>query len=230
MCFVEYGIEMKEQIDSLARFRGEFERVRNQVLMGNAHLELWLRLSKRLGSDPKRLAANAAPTFFGMTLESHLNTAFLYAARIFDTHRDALTLRTILVRASNNRGSLSAVAAVEIDAHIKNSEGKFTELEASLRAVRTRRDKVLAHLDPKVLSEPDEVAKESEITVDELQKIFVVAWEILNGVSDPYWGLSASLKLIDVDDYETALDLIEAAKKRQLAEIEAKFGPIPDPL
>ena len=104
---------MKTEIDSLADFRGEFERVRNQVVMGNAHLELWRSLSNRLGSDQKRLAANAAPTFFGMTLESHLNTAILHAARIFDTHRDSLNIKKILKRADADKGSLSPGAPPE---------------------------------------------------------------------------------------------------------------------
>jgi hypothetical protein len=95
----------------MAGFREEFERVRNQVVMGNAHLELWRSLSKRLGSDPKRLAANASPTFFGMTLESHLNTAILHAARIFDTHRGSLNIHTILKRADAGKTSLSPEAA-----------------------------------------------------------------------------------------------------------------------
>jgi hypothetical protein len=103
------------------------------------------------------------------------------------------------------------------------------KLESALKAVGTRRNKTLAHLDPMVISKPDEVAKNSEITVEERRKIFVVAWDILNEVSVPYWDLSASLKLIGVDDYETALDLIESGKKRQRAEYEAEFGPFPHP-
>lgn len=220
---------MKDEIDPLAAFRVEFERVRNQVLMGNAHLELWRNLSKRLGSDPKRLAANASPTFFGMTLESHLNTTILHAARIFDTHPDSLNIHTILKRADTDKGSLSPEAAETLTEGLQVAKIELPKLESALKAVRTRRNKTLAHLDPMVVSRPDEVAKNSEITVQDLRKIFVVAWDILNEVSVHYWDLSASIDLVGVDDYETALDLIESGKKRQRAEYEAEFGPFPDP-
>jgi hypothetical protein len=43
-----------------------------------------------------------------------------------------------------------------------------------------------------VVSRPEEIARQSQITVDDLQNVFVVAWRILNGVSIPYWDLSAS--------------------------------------
>jgi hypothetical protein len=103
----------------------------------------------------------------------------------------------------------------------------MTKLESSLKAVRIRRNKLLAHLDPVVVSKPHEVAQQSQITVDDLREIFVVAWKVLNGVSVPYWELSGSLKLIDVDDFEHALNLIESEKHRQLEEYEAKYGPFP---
>jgi AbiU2 len=109
----------------MAKFREEFERVRAQVVMGNAHLELWTNLSKRLGKDPKRLAANAAPTFFGMTLESHLNTAILHAARIFDTHRDSLNIRRILKRAHVGKGSLSVKVAKELEVSLRKANKKL---------------------------------------------------------------------------------------------------------
>jgi hypothetical protein len=207
-------------------FRKAFDRVRNQVVMGNAHLDLWKGLSRRLG-DEKRLVVNTAPTFFGLTLESHLNAAFLYAAKVFDTHRSSLTLRAILRYAEANKGGLSAEASREVERIARESDAELTKLESSLKAVRTRRNKLIAHLDPAVVSKPGEIAKQSQLTVDDLQNVFVVAWRILNGVSVPYWEFSASLKLMDVDDFEHALNLIEREKHRQLAEYEAMYGPFP---
>jgi hypothetical protein len=172
-----------------------------------------------------RRVVNTAPTFFGMTLEAHLNAAFLYAAKIFDTHRGSLTLRAILKYADANKGDLPAERSAEVQRIVRESDAEITKLESSLKAVRIRRNKLLAHLDPVVVSKPQEVAQQSQITVDELQEIFAVAWKVLNGVSVPYWELSGSLKLIDVDDFEHALNLIESEKLRQLEEYEAKYGP-----
>ena len=129
-------------------FRQEFERVRNQVVMGNAHLELWKGLSRRLMYE-SRGVVNTAPTFFGMTLEAHLNAAFLYAAKIFDTHRGSLTLRAILKYADANKGDLPAERSAEVQRIVRESDAEITKLESSLKAVRIRRNKLLAHLDPR---------------------------------------------------------------------------------
>jgi AbiU2 len=73
--------------------------------------------------------------------------------------------------------------AKELEENLREANEKLPQLKSALDAVRTRRNKILAHLDPMVVSKPDEVAKKSELTVDELHEIFVVAWEILNDVS-----------------------------------------------
>jgi AbiU2 len=156
-----------------------------------------------------------------------LDAALLCAAKVFDTHRNSLTLRAILRYAEVNKGGLSAVALREVERILRDSDSELTRLESSLKAVRTRRNKLIAHLDPAVVSNPEEIAKQSQITVDDLQNVFIVAWRILNGISVLYWDLSASLRLIDVDDFEHALNLIEREKHRQLAEYEAKYGPFP---
>jgi hypothetical protein len=177
--------------------------------------------------DENRRVMNTAPTFFGLTLEAHLNAAFLYAAKIFDTHRSSLTLRAILKYAEANKDSLPAEKLAEVQRIVRESDTEITQLESSLRAVRIRRNKLLVHLDPVVASKPQEVAKQSQITVDDLQEIFVVAWQVLNTVSVLYWDLSASLKLMNVDDFEHALNLIESENHRRLEEYEAKYGPFP---
>jgi hypothetical protein len=108
-------------------FRKVFDRVRNQVVMGNAHLDLWKGLSRRLG-DEKRLVVNTAPTFFGLTLESHLNAAFLYAAKVFDTHRGSLTLRAILRYAEAERNTLKPSHASTKPSATVASKPKLTRL------------------------------------------------------------------------------------------------------
>ncbi len=52
--------------------------------------------------------------------------------------------------------------------------------------MNTRRSKTLAHLDPKIVSNPIEVVKQSEITVADLDGIFDSAWQVLNGISAVY--------------------------------------------
>jgi HEPN superfamily AbiU2-like protein len=209
----------------MTRFGKIFDSVCNEVVMGNAHLELWRGLAKRLRESP--FVANTARTFFGMTLESHLDTAFLYAAKIFDRNRGSLSLWTVLRYAEENKRSLPGETSTVIERVVAGSRVELTKLDDSLKAVRTRRDKVIAHLDAQFVSNPEKVAEQSQIAVNDLQKIFVVAFRLLNNISIPYWQSSASLELIGVNDFEHALQLIEREKKRERAEYEAEFGSLP---
>ena len=213
----------------MTNFREQFDIVKMQVVMGKAHLALWKNLSKRLGSDPKGTVISVAPTFFGMTLEAHLNTAILHAARIFDTHRDSLNIQKLLNRADSEQGTLSQDQRKVLAEAVAEGNARLLNLEPVRNAVNTRRSKTLAHLDPKIVSNPIEVVKQSEITVADLDGIFDSAWQVLNGISAVYWDLSFSHQLIGVDDCELVVDYVASFKKRQREEYEAEFGPFPDP-
>lgn len=175
----------------MADFRGQFEKVRAQAILGRAHLQLWKDLGKRLNSVPsKTLIALIAPAFFGMMLEAHLNTSVLCAAKIFDRHRDSLNVRTILARAAAEKGSVPASAAKMLADNPRDAGARLPGIESVLEAIKTRRDKILAHLDRDLVAKPEEVVKKSQLTVDELENVFSVAERILNGVSAPYWGFA----------------------------------------
>jgi len=222
------GVRLRASILlNMPDFRNVFERVQNQVIIGNAHLSLWKRLGKRI-SGLNNIVANTAPTFLGMTLDAHLCAAFLYAARVFDTHHDALTIHTILRKAGHEMGTLSPKTQKVVRGNLSSAKTKLLALQAIVDSVRTRRDKVLAHLDLKVITHPDEVTRESQISVKELENLFRAAWEILNEISGSFWEITSILDLVDIDDYERPMSLIEKAKKIEREEYEAEFGPLPD--
>src|SRR5579863_1852755 len=201
----------------MAVFRKKFESLRWQVVLGNAHLQLWKGLSERLFSDSKRLALNVAPTFFGMTIQSHLDSAFLYAARIFDADKRSHTLEKVLDSAAGLRTSLSRERRLLLDESLTAAPGEIARLQFALQAVRVRRDKMLAHLDPDMVRDPHKIIGKGTITLQELQSIFDAAWTILNGVYSAFWELTFSLKLSDIDDYDSVINYVEMAKKLERA-------------
>ena len=207
----------------MPELRKVFESVREQVIIGNAHLAIWKGLGKRIGG-PKNIVANTAPTFFGMTLDAHLNAAFLYVAKAFDTHSDAMSIRTVLNKARHDARSLPPETAKTLRQRVDNAETRLQALTSTLNAVRTRRDNVLAHLDRKVITNPEKISKESEITVKELEGLFLAAWEILNEVSSTFWNVVDVLDLLDANDFEYPMNLIEKQKVWEKQEYETGFG------
>jgi hypothetical protein len=145
----------------------------------------------------------------------------MHAAKLFDLTQGSISLYTILKRAREDKQSISTdFRRNNLDAHLKECRTKMKSLKSALNAVQTRRNKVLAHLDPSIISDPENVSKKSEITVEELKRIFVISGEVCNGVSVAYWDVWGTMDYIGIDDFSYALSLIEAGKKQQLAEYQ----------
>lgn len=202
----------------MAEFKRIFEHVRDLVLYGDAHLRIWEGLAKEIGRD-NFLVGNTAPTFFGLTLEAHLDRALLNAAKTFDGHRDAMNLRKILNCAGENKRDLSEENQKRLTKFFPQAERQIGAIESTLSAIQTRRDKIIAHLDRKTVSDPQKVIADSQVTLDDLKKVYGVAWKIIQEVSTIFWDETPLLPLVDVDDYEWPLSFVRDEKKRQFEEL-----------
>ena len=198
----------------MAEFKQIFEHVRDIVLYGDAHLRIWEGLAKEINRDDA-LVGKTAPTFFGLTLEAHLDRALLNAAKTFDGHKDALSLRKVLNCAGQNKRTLAQENAKRLTELFPEAERQLKEIETNLSAIQTRRDKTIAHLDRKTVSDPQTVIADSRITLDELKKVYAVAWEIIQKISTIFWDETPLLPLSDIDDYEWPLSLVRSEKKKQ---------------
>jgi AbiU2 len=202
----------------MAEFKKIFEHVRDLVLYGDAHLRIWEGLAKEINRE-NAVVGNTAPTFFGLTLEAHLDRALLNAAKTFDGHRDALNLRKVLNCAGESKRTLAGKNEKRLSELFPEAERQLKEIEANLSAIQTRRDKMIAHLDRKTISDPQKVIADSRITLDQLKEVYAVAWKIIQEVSTIFWNETPLLPLADVDDYEWPLSLIRNEKKRQFDDL-----------
>lgn len=166
------------------------------------------------------MVGNTASTFFGLTLEAHLDRALLNAAKTFDRHPDALNLRKVLNCASENKKILVGENQKRLSEFFPQAERQRGEVESNLSAIRTRRDKMIAHLDRKVVSNPEKVIAESRVTLDDLKKVYEVAWKIIQEISEMFWDEIPLLPVVDVDDYEWPLSFVRDEKKRHLRELK----------
>jgi hypothetical protein len=195
-------------------FQRVFDQVRDVVIKGQAHLDLWQGLSKRVTQD--RFVSDTAPTFFSLTLDAHLDAALLAAAKVFDKQRRSLKLATVLKSAEAHKGMLPPERVAEMREVLHEARTKLPELESALAAIHARRNNFIAHLDHGVISRPDELVRECALTGEQLQKVYTVAEDILNNMSALYFEITTVFHYVDGDDYTYAWDLIAEGKRERL--------------
>src|SRR5215472_240010 len=85
---------------------------------------------------------------------------------------------------------------------------RVRRLNPVMKAVRIRRNKMLAHLDPETVCDPVRLFRDAKLTVDDLATIFGVAGQIINEISRLYMNATHLTAFPFQDDYKLALKLI----------------------
>jgi hypothetical protein len=115
-----------------------------EVMFGRAHFAIVLGLRR---ADVGVLSI--APRFFAMTLGGHADLTIMTAARIFDRRRGVVSIHGLLSSALTQAGSFKHGTAAEVRKAVKEAAVCIGGLEAILKAISSRRNQTMAHLDPK---------------------------------------------------------------------------------
>lgn len=188
----------------------------NQVLVGSACLKIAQGL---WNSDPIVLAA--AKTFFGLALEGNLQLAQMYAARLFDKTKGAISVHSFIREAKEWAAGLQDTEAAKA---ISSAESRIESLKPILSSLLKRRNEALAHLDPKTVVDPQHLDKSASLTFPQLEEVFVQTRRILNEIDALRTGIVSNFEFIGVEDYQMALMLISEAKCAQVDKYEKEFG------
>lgn len=194
--------------------------LKRQVLVGRSHLDLANGL---LQADPVIL--QTAPTFFGLTIDGSIELAQLTIARLYDKTSGAVTVRSMLDRATNDVGSFVRGDEQEIKAFFANAISVVLALEPVLAVILKRRNEWLAHLDPRTVSDPHELSLRAKLTIPDLQRAFKETEDIIIDLSSLYEGTVGDLRFLGGDDFETALNWIRLAKCAFIERFEKEHGP-----
>ncbi|MHB8540252.1 MAG: hypothetical protein ACYDCD_04815 [Candidatus Acidiferrales bacterium] len=173
----------KETFEKIVKRLTEF------VVLGKAHLKIGSGIAKAITADP--VIEHVAPTFWGMTITSHLDAAQMLAFKLFDTRRGSLAI------------------------------------EDPLKRIRAKRNRILAHVDPTIVTQPEKVAEKTEIKFVDLNLIFDTAGDIVNSISVAFRDAFSILELIGATDYENAIQLIVDAKHAQADHYQEEFSEAP---
>jgi hypothetical protein len=197
----------------------------SQIVVGKAHLIVAKGLAE---SDP--VVLNAAKTFFAITIDSHIYSAQMHAARLYDTTHGAMTVRTLLNRADNEAGRAKYGTADEVRKALVTSEKAISALVGPLKALTTRRNSYLAHTDPRTLTDPVKMAASAKINFPDLERTFSETGKVVNEFSRLFRDVTSIIDLIDQTDYETVIDFVSKVKCEQVRQYEAEFSqPAPFP-
>ena len=154
----------------------------------------------------------------------------MYAAKLYDKTKGAVTLRSLLAEAKSKAGDFKHGTPKEVAAAVSDGEARIATLAPILRSVQDRRNEALAHLDPATVADPAGLAVRAKLTLAELEKVFNESGMILNEISRLLEDTTAFMRLVDDQDYKSALDLIAEAKHGQVDKWEAEFKePCPFP-
>jgi len=189
-----------------------------EVLLGNTHLSIANGLRE---ADP--VVLDTAGVFFGLTLTAHLEAAQMHAAKLFDTHRGAETIDTLLATAGQNTHLFANRNPQEVRAAVRSAKHRVRGLDHVMNAVRVRRNKMLAHLDPETVLDPVKLLRDGRLTHDDLLKIFGVAGEIVNEISRLYMDATQLTRFPKHDDYKHALGLVADAKCAEIRKYEDEY-------
>jgi hypothetical protein len=128
-----------------------------------------------LAAEP--IVFGAAPTFFGLTTDGSIDLAQMAIARLYD--RKGVTVRRMLDEAKLQIKSFKKGTPQQVIAVIAKSKTAVLNLEPVLTAIRDRRNKWLAHLDPETVRDPQALSINAKLTFGDLDRAFEETEKIL---------------------------------------------------
>lgn len=218
------GISLQE------RFEKVMERVFWGIVEGTYHLKIGRGVAEAVLNDA--VIASVCEVFWKMTVRAHLYSAQMFALKLFDKQKDAITVEYLLNLADQCSASFQEVTPGEVTRVTNCARSEINDLERDLEPLRAKRDKILAHADRKAVNDPEGLTAETTVAFPVLQRVFDTAGNILNELSKAYSGKKYSLELLDSDDFNDAIQLIADVKHHEADKFEEQHGlsvPFPRP-
>jgi hypothetical protein len=165
-------------------------------------------------STADRAILDAAPLFFDLSLGAHADASLMCANRLFDKNSAAVSIPRLLQAASKCAGTFRSANVQEVRQLLAASEARVIKIEKTLKAVRTRRNKTLAHTAPDTLSDPATYKEQGHVTYRELGEVFEEAAIIVDSMSRAYSGHPAITVFTDAQqDVKEVLRLVAEGQR-----------------
>ena len=198
--------------------------LKNEVIFGRAYLTIATGVK-----DIDPVVLKSSPTFFGLGFEASLQMSQLLAARLYDKTARAVTIDYLLKEVTLQADKFKRGTPANVAQIVKTAEARIAAIEDILKAIRKRRNEIIAHLDPETVKDPAGLAHRAKLSIADLEKVFDETSAILNDVLGSWSDIYADLRLRDADDYKAVADLIAEAKHAQVDKWEKEFPTQPCP-
>jgi hypothetical protein len=184
------------------------DRLIHEFRQGNTALKIAMGL---LAADPTVI--QIAPVFFGLTIEGNLYLAQMYAAKMYDSHRAAITINTLIQRCEDEAKTFNHATEAKVLEEVAWCREAVASIQTILRAITKRRNQALAHLDPRFVQDPVAFNTSAALTIPDLVTVFERTDKILQRIDAVHSGTIGGLGYLGPNDYKVVLDLITSRKK-----------------
>lgn len=131
----------------------------------------------------------------------------MYAAKLYDKQREAVTVKMLVERAGRSEGGFPSAKPEKVREIVQNARATIAELKPKLDAVEIRRNEYLAHLAPGTIHDVGSMIDRAKLTISDLDFALLETTNILNLLSQALDRTLSIPMLPGSDDYKNALKL-----------------------
>jgi len=143
-----------------------------------------------------------------------------------------MTIEYLLAKCEVRKKQSKYAQPAHIQAAVDIARTQISNLEAPLKPIRAKRNRIIAHADPTLVFNPQKLASVVQVTLSDLNRIFATAGAILNEMNRLFRDTTSILDLIGADDFKSVVQLVAEAECAQIRAYEAEFKelwPYPKP-
>jgi len=178
-----------------------------ELIDARAHVSI----SKSLRRAQRSGVVKIAPSFFNLTLGAHRDAATMCINKVFDQSRGSGSIYMLFSAAEAQAGTFKCATGAQVRAAITEYRSELQRLAPVLGAIRTRRHKTMAHIDPETITKPEDYVRESTVSFRQMDEVLGLAAAILGTFGRFYSGKSAPLDNPALNDSERLFEFISNA-------------------
>jgi hypothetical protein len=186
--------------------REQFEellyRLKEMIVLGEVHLAIAHGIIGYTLPNPE--IQQIAPTFWRMTLTAHIDVAHLLAYKVFDTDRNATSLKRLLEMAEKQE-TFQCVTPKRVREIVAAARAKIENLDR-LKVVRDWRNNILAH--------NSFIRHQMGRQASDVSQVLSATGNIVDEVSLVFRGSPVvAMEYVRADDHRKLFDFITEAKR-----------------
>ena len=160
---------------------------------------------------------NSMHYFFSTVHNSCLSYAILALAKIFDKHKDAISIEYLLNYSEQNADAFPYARREDVSKSVPEYRSNLATVAPIIENIREQRGRIMAHLDKRLVKKPENVFAYPPLNLEEVESVFGLAFSIINNyckyLGSEFARLDHSRRRV-TGDFEYLVRLIEKDNAR----------------